>query len=131
MEVNSRFAEISPAIRAGIDNLDKWYRKTDDTDAYFICLGKYHQCLCDGMKSYLELLVLDPNVKLAYAEDKWDSEAREDGIARLEAVVHSFANVQEPKLMRFKQFDNYHIPLRTELPEITTPTASKISATIC
>jgi hypothetical protein len=39
MEINSEFAEISPAIRAGIDSLDKWYRKTDDTDAYFICLG--------------------------------------------------------------------------------------------
>ena len=34
------------------------------------------------------LLALDPNVKLAYAEDKWDAEATQDGIARLEAVVH-------------------------------------------
>jgi hypothetical protein len=34
------------------------------------------------------LLALDPNVKLAYAEDKWDAEARQDGIARLEAVVN-------------------------------------------
>jgi hypothetical protein len=33
-------------------------------------------------------LALDPNVKLAYAEDKWDAEAMQDGIARLEAVVH-------------------------------------------
>jgi hypothetical protein len=31
-------------------------------------------------------LALDPNVKLA--EDKWDVEATQDGIARLEAVVH-------------------------------------------
>ena len=34
------------------------------------------------------LLGLDPNAKLAYAEDKWDAEATQDGIARLEAVVH-------------------------------------------
>jgi hypothetical protein len=26
-------------------------------------------------------LVLDPNVKLAYAEDKWDDKAKEDGVA--------------------------------------------------
>jgi hypothetical protein len=30
---------------------------------------------------------LDPNVKLAYAEDKWDSEAMQDGTVCLEAVV--------------------------------------------
>ena len=33
-------------------------------------------------------LALDLNVKLAYTEDKWDAEAMQDGIARLEAVVH-------------------------------------------
>jgi hypothetical protein len=27
-------------IRCGLKNLTKWYRKVDDTDAYFICLGK-------------------------------------------------------------------------------------------
>jgi hypothetical protein len=31
--------------------------------------------------------VLDPNVKLAYAEDKWDAEQLEDAINRLETVV--------------------------------------------
>ena len=39
MELASRFAEVAPAIRAGLDNLEKWYCKTDETDAYFICLG--------------------------------------------------------------------------------------------
>jgi hypothetical protein len=41
MELSPRFAEIAPAIRAGLDNLEKWYRKTEKTDAYFICLGTY------------------------------------------------------------------------------------------
>ena len=41
MAKHSRFYEISDAIHAGLGNLEKWYRKTDDTDAYFICLGKF------------------------------------------------------------------------------------------
>ena len=41
MELSSKFTEIAPAVRAGLDNLEKWYRKTDKTDAYFICLGTY------------------------------------------------------------------------------------------
>ena len=38
------------------------------------------------------LLALDPNVKLAYAEDKWDTEATQDGRERLEAVVYMLSN---------------------------------------
>ena len=39
-------------------------------------------------KTIIKILpVLDPNVKLAYAEDKWDSEAMQDGMESLEAVV--------------------------------------------
>jgi len=41
MELSSKFTEIVPAVRAGLDNLKKWYRKMDETDAYFICLGTY------------------------------------------------------------------------------------------
>jgi hypothetical protein len=40
-----KFDEMSHAINAGINNLDKWYRKIDDTDVYFICLGA---CLFKG-----------------------------------------------------------------------------------
>lgn len=38
----SKFNRFSTAIEAGVINLRKWYGKTDDTDAYFICLGMYH-----------------------------------------------------------------------------------------
>lgn len=34
-----KFAEVEHAIRKGLENTIKWYRKVDDTDAYFICLG--------------------------------------------------------------------------------------------
>ena len=36
----TQFNELMDALDAGLENMDKWYRKTDDTDAYFICLGK-------------------------------------------------------------------------------------------
>jgi hypothetical protein len=35
----TKFHEFRMAIEAGLANLRKWYRKVDDTDAYFICLG--------------------------------------------------------------------------------------------
>jgi hypothetical protein len=34
-----KFSEVEDAIRKGLENIDKWYRKVNDTDAYFICLG--------------------------------------------------------------------------------------------
>jgi len=40
MAVHRKFIELLDAIEAGLRNLDKWYRKTDDTDVYFICLGE-------------------------------------------------------------------------------------------
>jgi hypothetical protein len=48
MAAHPRFAEVSDAINDGLDNLRKWYRKIDDTDVYFICLGErsiYHRVI--------------------------------------------------------------------------------------
>lgn len=41
-------------------------------------------------------VVLDPNVKLAYAEDKWDAEKLEEAIGRLETVVRVPALISFP-----------------------------------
>lgn len=38
MAGSSTFDSLSACIMSGLDNLRKWYRKTDDTDVYFICL---------------------------------------------------------------------------------------------
>jgi hypothetical protein len=35
-----KFYELSDAINGGLENLHKWYHKTNNTNAYFICLGK-------------------------------------------------------------------------------------------
>jgi hypothetical protein len=37
----SKFSKVEPAIQKGLKNIDKWYRKVNDTDAYFICLGAF------------------------------------------------------------------------------------------
>ena len=36
-----KFSEVEHAIRKGLENVDKWYRKVNDTDAFFICLGTF------------------------------------------------------------------------------------------
>jgi hypothetical protein len=36
----SKFSKLKGAITHGLANMDKWYRKTNNTNAYFICLGK-------------------------------------------------------------------------------------------
>jgi hypothetical protein len=39
MAAIDRFADMKDSINCGLENLEKWYRKTNDTDVYFICLG--------------------------------------------------------------------------------------------
>jgi len=39
MANHPKFAEVKEPLRKGIENLEKWYHKVNDTDTYFICLG--------------------------------------------------------------------------------------------
>jgi hypothetical protein len=39
MSEDPKFAPISNAIEKGIAAIDKWYKKVDNTSAYFITLG--------------------------------------------------------------------------------------------
>lgn len=41
MAAQPKYEEISDSITAGLDNLEKWYRTTDDSDAYFVCMGMH------------------------------------------------------------------------------------------
>ena len=36
-----RFAPVSDAIEKGLEKLRKWYKKIDESDTYFICLGMH------------------------------------------------------------------------------------------
>jgi len=67
-----RFSEVEHAIQKGLENINKWYRKVNDTDAYFICLA------------------LDPTIKTAYAEEKWQRKFYRAGIQRLEEVFDAY-----------------------------------------
>ncbi|KAG1805825.1 uncharacterized protein BJ212DRAFT_1486171 [Suillus subaureus] len=62
MANSSKFSSVSMAIEAGVNNLQKWYHKTDDTSIYFICLA------------------LDPNYKVAYTKVKWDPDHFDEGM---------------------------------------------------
>ncbi|KAF5340528.1 hypothetical protein D9758_015833 [Tetrapyrgos nigripes] len=53
MSENTRFLPVKSALLRGIENIDKWYNKVDDSPAYFITL------------------VLNPTIKLAYVSGKW------------------------------------------------------------
>ncbi|KAJ7864017.1 hypothetical protein B0H13DRAFT_2353859 [Mycena leptocephala] len=66
MAAIDRFAD-KDSINCGLENLEKWYRKTNDTDVYFICLA------------------FDLNYKMEYAEHQWDPEPFIDGMSQLKA----------------------------------------------
>ena len=73
MVKNPKYAQIVPALKAGLENLRKWYRILDNSSIYFICL------------------VLDPRVKMAYFQMHWEEEyleARKESLKK--TVSHYF-----------------------------------------
>ena len=59
MANHAKFSEVKDSIYKGLSNLDKWYGKINDTDAYFICLGKSSQTrLYDRSDLILRLNIL-------------------------------------------------------------------------
>lgn len=81
-----KFVELTDAIHSGLENMNKWYQKIDDTDAYFICLSQCSQ-LVDVRCLLCPFSALDPNWKLAYTEEEWNKEAFEAGRKQLVKVV--------------------------------------------
>jgi hypothetical protein len=71
-----KYAQIAPALEAGLKNLRKWYRILDESSIYFICL------------------VLDPRLKMAYFQTHWEEEYLDAGKQSLEQTVsHYFHHV--------------------------------------
>jgi len=89
MAVDKKFSSIAHGLQAGLENLGKWSQKTDETDVYFICLGASPSRFLFKLICLLILLVtaLNPNYKLEYAHSQWDSEASDNGMRKLEAIV--------------------------------------------
>ncbi|KAJ6599600.1 hypothetical protein B0H10DRAFT_720541 [Mycena sp. CBHHK59/15] len=73
MAATDKFADMRDSINCGLENLEKWYRKTNDSDVYFICLA------------------LDPNYKTEYAEHQWAPDAFIDGMTKFKAKVQPFS----------------------------------------
>ena len=40
-----KYADLSNSITLGLGNIRKWYGKTNDMDAYFLCLGNQNFAL--------------------------------------------------------------------------------------
>ena len=38
-----QYDKVRDALTEGLDNLAKWYKKTNDSMAYLICLGMIHK----------------------------------------------------------------------------------------
>jgi hypothetical protein len=73
MAKDRKYAQIVPTLKAGLENLRKWYRSLDDSSIYFICL------------------VLDPRIKLAYFEKHWERVYLDAGKACLKTTVSDFS----------------------------------------
>jgi hypothetical protein len=45
--VDPKYVPVHDALAAGLVNMEKWYRKADDTSIYFISHGTYSDNVCD------------------------------------------------------------------------------------
>ncbi|KAF5371935.1 hypothetical protein D9757_011488 [Collybiopsis confluens] len=96
MSIDPRFDLVTSALDKGIEAIDKWYSKVDDTNAHFITLGMcesyFWECLAYNNIFVIDL-ALDPTVKLAYVTNQWHSDWVKIGVESLEKV-----------------FDKYYVP---------------------
>jgi hypothetical protein len=86
----SKFSDLAGAINAGLQNVNKWYRKSDDTDIYFVCLGTFKACFFE-LNVSKHFSALNPNCKMAYVEDKWDNEYVVEAKQRFEILVSNMS----------------------------------------
>lgn len=80
------YAPVHHALCAGVTLLEKYYRRADNTDAYFISHGKSLWWL-HFVYWRNECAVLDPVAKLAYLEVAWEEKYIEMGMNRLKEQV--------------------------------------------
>lgn len=71
------YEPVHGALHAGIELLEKYYRRADDTDVYFIAHGTTRTTI--STVSHV-CLVLDPVLKLGYLEAAWDQEYLDKGM---------------------------------------------------
>jgi hypothetical protein len=91
MAAQDKFEPIKDAIEAGLRNIVKWYRRTDETSIYFVAHGSV---ACSSfLPSYLLnmvlYLVLNPTIKDRYLRAAWEDQYVEAGMARFRKIVSS------------------------------------------
>jgi len=89
-----QYDKVHDALIEGLDNLAKWYKKTDDSTAYFISLGMIHKNDVSELMSLLNPPALDPNVKVAYAQHHWGDDSFNVGLKMLKEVVSFIQSIQ-------------------------------------
>ena len=73
-----KYSVFHPALQAGIDKLDKYYAKLDNTDVYILALHQLAILLAREAAADLTHIVLHPYYKLRYIEKKWGGKAEQD-----------------------------------------------------
>ena len=73
-----------------------------------------------------DVLVLGPNVKLAYEQNKQDFEATQNQIVHLEDVVCHTPDSSCTQLIYVMQFDEYYTPCLALLSETTASAIGKL-----
>jgi hypothetical protein len=84
------YEPVHKALLAGVKLLEKYYRRSDDTDVYFIAHGKSCcQTFISSTNAYggTRLLVLDPVLKHEYLRAAWDDEYIDLGMQRFRSQV--------------------------------------------
>jgi len=66
---------VKHGIEKGLEKLRKWYMATNQSDMYFICLGKPHLLSSFILGSNVVYQALEPSIKLKYAKQKWEKDA--------------------------------------------------------
>ena len=80
----AEYEPVHDALRAGIKLLEKYYRRADDTDVYFIAHGMMHTAM--NTVSHI-CLVLDLVLKLGYLESAWNQEYLDMGMECIKSQV--------------------------------------------
>jgi hypothetical protein len=83
---------VKDALEAGLKNMEKWNRKTDNTSIYFVCHGivSYEEVCFTAEQVLLDPTVLDPVQKLTYLEVAWEDEWVAKAMARMKTIVSCF-----------------------------------------
>lgn len=85
MAIDAKYAPIANAIQQGLKNVDKYYKKTTDSDVYFICLGGCFMFLLWLFLILCKFWTLTN--KLAYVDGRWSRQELASGRTCLDATV--------------------------------------------